>query len=220
MLAEVAVKAGDTTPLEEARSRAADGPSSSRSAWCLVAWALSEADCARKGAAAPPPPSTRPTLELIARLSDRPSADRDTTFLFRMASARATSARSMLETFARSAPLTDDIAIRAALYLARDHDRAELREGLAEVAASGREELRGLAAAALWDASPPEGGEHAARMRARVKDMAYELLGSRNIGNVAWGALIRAACKIGESADAQPLLTETPYRWIQWGWLE
>jgi hypothetical protein len=220
VLAEVAVKAGDTTPLEEARGRADDGPSSSRSAWCLVAWALSEADCARRGAAPPPPPSTRPTLELIARLSDRPSADRDTTFLFRMASARATSARSMLETFARTAPLTDDIAIRAALYLARDHERAELREALADVAASGREELRGLAAAALWDASPSSGGEHAARMRTRVKEITDELLGSRNIGNVAWGALVRAACKIGESAEMQPLLTETPYRWIQWGWLE
>ena len=57
-------------------------------------------------------------------------------------------------------------------------------------------------------------------MRTRVKEITDELLGSRNIGNVAWGALIRAACKIGESAEMQPLLTETPYRWIQWGWLE
>jgi hypothetical protein len=220
VLAEVAVKAGDTTPLEEACSRAADGPSSSRAAWSLVAWALSEADCARRRVSPPPPPSTRPTLELIARLSDRPSADRDTTFLFRMAGAGATSARSMLETFARATPLTDEIAIRAALYLARDHDRAELREALADVATSGREELKGLAAVALWDASPPSGGEHASRMRARAREVTDELLGSRNIGNVAWGALIRAACKSGESAETQPLLTETPYRWIQWGWLE
>lgn len=220
VLAEVAVKAGDMTPLDEARSRADDGPSSSRSAWSLVAWALSEVDCARRGAPPPPPPSTRPTLELIARLSDRPSADRDTTFLFRMASAGATSARPMLETFARTTPLTDESAIRAALYLARDHDRTELRDALADVAASGREELRGLAAAALWDASPASGGEHASRMRTRAIGLADELLGSRNIGNVAWGALIHAACKIGESAEKQPLLAETPYRWIQWGWLE
>jgi hypothetical protein len=127
----------------------------------------------------------------------------------------------MLETFARTAPLADEIAIRAALYLARDHGRAELREALADVATSGREELRGLAAAALWDASPPAGGEHASRMRTRMKEITDELLSSRNIGNVAWGALILAACKIGESAEMQrPLLMETPYRWIQWGWLE
>src|SRR5580658_8701498 len=37
VLAEVAVKAGDMTPLEEARSRAVDGPASSRAAWSLVA---------------------------------------------------------------------------------------------------------------------------------------------------------------------------------------
>ncbi|HEY8091124.1 MAG TPA: hypothetical protein VIF09_24845, partial [Polyangiaceae bacterium] len=98
VLAEVAVKAGDLSPLEEARSRAVDGPSSSRSAWALVAWALSETDAIRRNAPLPPPPATRPTLELIARLSDRPSADRDTTFLFRMARSGAVSTRPMLET--------------------------------------------------------------------------------------------------------------------------
>jgi len=38
-----------------------------------------ETDAVVRGVAAPPSPTTRPTLELIARLSDRPSADRDTT---------------------------------------------------------------------------------------------------------------------------------------------
>src|SRR5579863_536075 len=128
VLAEVAVKAGDVTPLEEARVRAVSGPSSSRSAWSLVAWALSETDALVRGVAAPPPPTTRPTLELIARLSDRPSADRDTTFLFRMARAGSPSARPMLETLVRVLPLADETAIRAALYLARDHGRDELRE--------------------------------------------------------------------------------------------
>src|SRR5579864_3693654 len=60
VLAEVAVKAGDMTPLEEARSRAADGPESSRAAWSLVAWALSETDAAARGRPLPPPPATRP----------------------------------------------------------------------------------------------------------------------------------------------------------------
>jgi hypothetical protein len=43
-------------------------------------------------------------------------------------------------------------------------------------------------------------------------------MGSRILGNVDWGALIRAASKGG--AGLEPLLTETPFRWIQWGWLE
>ena len=219
VLAEVAVKAGDMTPLEEARSRAVDGPASSRAAWSLVTWALSETDASARRTSLPAPPSTRPTLELIARLSDRPSADRDTTFLFRMGRAGAGSARGMLETLARSLPLNDETGIRAALYLARDHEREDLREALADACAAGRrEELRGLAAAALWDASPPEHGEHAVRMRARARDVADELLESRVIGNVAWGALVRAASR--GASGVEPLVTETFFRWIQWGWLE
>jgi hypothetical protein len=216
VLAEVAVKAGDVTPLEEARARAVDGPSSSRAAWSLVSWALSETDASRRGAPQPTPPSTRPTLELIARLSDRPSADRDTTFLFRMGKAGAASARPMLEALARTLPLADETAIRAALYLARDHARDDLRDALVEAARGGREELRGMAAAALWDASP-SGGEGAERMRSKARELADELVASRVLGNVAWGALIRAASK---GAGLEPLLTETPFRWIQWGWLE
>jgi hypothetical protein len=219
VLAEVAVKAGDLTPLQEAQARATDGPTSSRAAWTLVAWALSGTDATRRSIPQPPPPSTRPTLELIARLSDRPSADRDTTFLFRMASAGAVSARPMLENFVRALPLGDETAIRAALYLARDDGRDELRDALVDVAVNAkRDELRGLAAAALWDASPASAGEGAARMRARARELAEELVQSRVLGNVAWGALIRAAAKAGDGTE--PVVTETPFRWIQWGWLE
>jgi hypothetical protein len=220
VLAEVAVRAGDLTPLEEAQGRSVSGPSSSRAAWSLVAWALSETDALVRGVAAPPLPTTRPTLELIARLSDRPSADRDTTFLFRMARAGATSARPMLETLVRTLPLTDETGLRAALYLARDRGREDLRAALAEAAVTcKREDLRGMAAAALWDASPPGAGESAESMRARALDIADELLPSRVVANTAWAALIRAAAKGGNS-HGQALLTETPFRWIQWGWLE
>jgi hypothetical protein len=219
VLAEVAVKAGDLGPLEEARSKADEGPASSRAAWSLVAWALSQTDALTRHAAPPAPPATRPTLELIARLSDRPSADRDTTFLFRLAGSHASSARPMLETLARTAPLGDETSLRAALYLARDHGREDMRDALIDASSAGRrEELRGMAAAALWDASPSSGGEGATRARTHARDVADELLASRAMGNVAWGALIRAAAKGG--ASAEPLLTETPYRWIQWGWLE
>jgi hypothetical protein len=220
VLAEVAVMAGDRSPLEEAELRASSGPQSSRAAWSLVAWALRETEAGAKGEAAPPPPTTRPTLELIARLSDRPSADRDTTFLFRMARAGALSARPMLEGLARTLPLADETGVRAARYLARD--RADLSQALEESAAGcKREELRGMAAAALWDASLPADGEAAVKMRARAEALADELLSSKIVGNIAWGALVRAASgRGGAGAVRTPLLTETPFRWIQWGWLE
>jgi hypothetical protein len=218
VLAEVAVKAGDATPIEEAGLRAKDGPESSRAAWSLVAWALSDRVALTRGAPPPPPPSARPTLELISRLSDRPSADRDTTFLFRLARARTASVRPMLEALARTLPLADEAGLRAALYLARDHGREDMREALVAAATGGkREEFRGMAAAALWDASPATiSGVEAARLQAVA--VADELFGSRSMANVAWAVLIRAAARGG--AGTKPLLSETLYRWIQWGWLE
>src|SRR5580692_2741938 len=185
VLAEVAVRAGDLSPLEEAQTRAESGPGSSRAAWSLVVWALRETDALARGGPPPMAPLTRPTLELVARLSDRPSADRDTTFLFRMARAGAPSARPMLEGLVRALPLADEAGVRAARYLARD--RADLSEALAESATSSkREELRGMAAAALWDAWPPGGGEDtgedAAKRRARAQGIADDLLSSRIVG--------------------------------------
>ena len=219
VLAEVAVKGGDMGPLEEARTRAISGAFSSRAAWSLVAWALAETDAAARGVAAPPPPATRPTLELIARLSDRPSADRDTTFLFRMARAGSAVARPMLEALVRTLPLGDETSLRAALYLARDRGRDDMREAIAEAATTGkRDDLRGLATAALWDASPPDAGEHALKMRTRARDLADDLVSSRVFANMAWGGLIRAVSR--GALGAEPLLSETPFRWIQWGWLE
>ncbi|MGH7271811.1 MAG: hypothetical protein ACREJ3_15380, partial [Polyangiaceae bacterium] len=194
VLAEVAVRAGDRAPMQEAQSRATSGPSSSRPAWSLVAWALSDADAKVRGAPPPPPPATRPTLELIARLSDRPSADRDTTFLFRLAEARSSAARPMLETLVRTRPFSEESSIRAALYLALGGGRDDLREALLEAAIDGkREDLRGIAAAALWDACPSASGEYAATMRARACDVAEGLAGSRVLSNLAWSGMIRAA---------------------------
>ncbi|HEY4016950.1 MAG TPA: hypothetical protein VGM06_26640 [Polyangiaceae bacterium] len=218
VLAEVAVKAGDLAPLEEAKTKATAGPTSSRAAWSLVAWALSQTDAATRGTAAPPPPTARPTLELIARLSDRPSADRDTTFLFRMARAGATSVRPMLEAITRSGAQEDETTVRARLYLARDHGRHDLRTSLTEATTtgSGREELRGLAAAALWDVSSRD--DESAPARGMASSVIDDLVASRTIGNVAWGALLRAASK--QAAGLEPLLTETPMRRIQWGWIE
>jgi hypothetical protein len=230
LLGEVAVKAGDRTPLDEARSKAEVGPQSARAAWTLVSWALAQTAASAGHGEPVGPPATRPTLELIARLSDRPSADRDTTFLFRMAHARATVAKPMLETLGKQLPIVDEVGVRAALYLARDHGRSEMLAALADAAATAkREELRGVAAAALWDA----GG------RERAREIADDLVVSKAIGNVAWGALIRAAARSrgngagtgtgtgtgwegenGAAVEYDPLVTETHFRWIQWGWLE
>ncbi|MEO7112571.1 MAG: hypothetical protein ABI183_19150, partial [Polyangiaceae bacterium] len=186
-----------------------------------VRWALAEGTTDNAT-----PPDARPTVELVARLSDRPSADRDTTFLFRLARARASVVKPMLEAFAKTIPLPDETAIRAALYLARDHAREDLKEALVQAAtAPKREELRGLAVAALFDVGD----------RDRARDMSADLIASKHISNVAWGAIVRAAAAQRRSqsdgstwtpahSSAPPyipmLVTETRFRWIQWGWVE
>jgi hypothetical protein len=199
VLAEVASRAGDRGPLQEARRKAAGGPQSSRAAWSLVAWALDPNA---------PLPSTRPTVELVARLSDRPSADRDTTFLFRLAASRAPTARPMLEGLAKTQPLHDEVAIRAAMHLARDHGRSEMKKALVEVAEGKRDEVRGLAAAALWDL-----GE-----RDLACEIAKQAEASRSLSSLTWGALVAAALAGKVGSDA--LLAEPTFRRVQWGWVE
>src|SRR5580692_8639727 len=60
VLAEVAVMAGDLSPLQEAEVTAASGPQSSRAAWTLVAWALRATRAGAHGEPQPPAPATRP----------------------------------------------------------------------------------------------------------------------------------------------------------------
>jgi hypothetical protein len=199
VLAEVAARAADPAPLNEAERKAANGPASSRAAWSLVAWALTPEA---------PAPATRPTVELVARLSDRPSADRDTTFLFRLAAAKAPAARPMLEGLAKNNPLSDEVAVRAAMYLARDHGRSELRKALAEAALGKRDEVRGVAAAALWDLGEKDLAKKAA-------ERAEE---SRFISSMTWGALVLAA-SMGKFCPSA-VLAEPTFRRVQWGWVE
>jgi hypothetical protein len=214
VLAEVAAAAGDPSPREDVLARASSGPSTARSAWALVLWALDT----RLGVTTPIPPSVRPTVEIVSRLSDRPSADHDTTFLFRMARARLASARPMLETLAKDLPLSNEVAVRAAAFLARDHGRADLTAALHEAASpSGKEDLRGVAAGALYDIGDPTTVSEARRI-------SSDLLGSRSLVNVAWGVLIRAAAAhvLAPAADAwsEGVAAETAFRWMQRGWLE
>jgi hypothetical protein len=200
VLAEVATRAGDRGPLDEARSRSINGPQSSRAAWSLVAWALCP-DAAL--------PQTRPTVELVARLSDRPSADRDTSFLFRLVAAKAQSARPMLEALAKRRPLEDDVAIRAAMHLVRDHGRQELRASIEEVAERTKhDDLSGVAAAALWDL-----GDKSAAVR-----VAEALTEAKSVSTMIWASLIVAAN--GGNLDMPFMLSEQNFRRVQWGWIE
>jgi hypothetical protein len=199
VLAEVSTRAADRTPLEEARLKAKNGPASARAAWSLVAWALAGESTA---------PSARPTVELVARLSDRPSADRDTTFLFRLAVARAPMVRPMLEGLAKSLPAADEAAVRAALFLVRDHGREDLAAPLESIArGSRRDETRGLAIAALWDAG----------RRQRALELAADAARSRSLTTVAWACLVKVAAASG---FAGPVVDEPTFRRAQWGWLE
>jgi hypothetical protein len=199
LLAEVAMRAGDRIPLDEARARAIEGPSSARAAWALVAWAL------EPGAEEP---ASRATVEVIARLSDRPSADKDMTFLFRLASHHVASARHMLENAARGSMLSNEGAVRAALHLARDYGETRFREQLVDVARSPRREhLRGLAVACLFDLGEREIALATAR----------ELSHSKQLSALAWGALVNAA---GGDARPRPLVSEPNFRRIQLGWVE
>jgi hypothetical protein len=108
------------------------------------------------------------------------------------------------------------VAVRAALCLAKDYGRDDLRDALKEVAQGPRrEELRGLATAALWDLGATDIAE----------ELAGDLATSKVVGNVAWAALVRAAATRTRSsttggANHVSVVNEIPFRWIQWGWLE
>jgi hypothetical protein len=196
VLAEVATRAGDTQPIAEASARSDTGPSSSRAAWSLVHWALSPGTA---------PPPLRPTAELVARLSDRPSSDRDTSFLFRLAAAAAPAAKAMLESIAKP-PLSDEVSVRAAICLAKSYGRDDMRRALVELAGDiRREEIRGLAAAGLWDC-----GEHAVAQQA-----ADEVLESKALGSQVWASLVRSA----PNANGD-IVSEQRFRRVQWGWVE
>jgi hypothetical protein len=198
LFAELAQKSGDATPLLAARAQANQGPSSARAAWNLVAWSLqgdAQATC------------VRPTVEIVSRLSDRPSAERDLSFLFRMAKAKATTTRPMLETLSKEPQLSNENAVRAAGYLLKDGDREDLQRRLLElVRSTKREDLRGLALAALHVARPQT-----------VADFAPDFSRSRQLQNAVFSALVRLAQKGQSTKD---LLSEPVYRRGQLGWLD
>jgi len=232
ILAEVAVRAGDGSPIDDAMRHAAEGSSSTRAAWSLAAWALRDVQAggsefpgslksASKNAHATriPPPATRATMETLSRLSDRPSADRDLTFLFRMARADASGCRPVLEAVAKRYPLSDENSVRAAGVLARDPDRNDARDALVQCAQSAeRDDLRGLATAILYDTAFETPSFQA---RSTAHDLAEALLSSASLSNVTWATLVRIAHAASpRRAASQPIANEATVRWVQCGWLE
>jgi hypothetical protein len=199
LFGELAQLCGDTSPLVTARKRVAKGPSSARSAWSLVAWSLQGGSASL---------TLRPTLEIVSRLSDRPSAERDLSFLFRLAAAKIATARPMLEALCNVQHLSNESAVRAAGYLLReDGDRLDLQRRLLDVARSTKwEELRGLALAALQGSRPEV-----------AQDAALDFVRSRQLQNAAFSALVRLAQKGRPVSD---LISEPVYRRGQLGWLD
>lgn len=199
LFGELAQLSGDSSSLDSAKENAARDPSSAQVAWSLVVWSL-------QGCPASTP--IRPTVEVVARLSDRPSAERDLSFLFRMAEARVVTARPMLEALCKSQHLSSENAIRAAGYLLRQEpERADLHRRLLDVVRSTkREELRGLALAALQGARP-----------APAPEILPDFARSRQLQNAVFAALVRLAQKDCPVAD---LLAEPVYRRAQLGWLD
>jgi hypothetical protein len=215
VLGELAVLGGDETVASEAAAREKEGPTTARAAWSYVTWALAQGRGGRAAQGDALLPKARPTVELVARLSDRPSGDRDTAFLFRLAEGGVASVKVLLEARCKVDGPMDDAAMRAAYFLIRDHGRDDLRDGLRRLAAveDEAEDLRGLAIATLWDL-----GE-----RKEALAWAEEAEVSSQVATAAWGALVRARGESVQSADEGtkgPMVDETRMRWIQRGWLE
>lgn len=196
LMAELAARAGDPAPLAEARLRAEEGVASARGAWAFVAWALDGSSR---------PPALRPSLELMARLSDRPSTERDSAFLFRLARAGAPQARSTLQSLIRGHKLSDVTAIRAALHLCRDYGEQSLVPLLRGAASRPRRDaLRGLAAAALYDC-----GE-----RGLALDVAKQLETTRHLSALCWAGLVHVS---GAGARNEALVSELCFRRVERG---
>jgi hypothetical protein len=127
----------------------------------------------------------------------------------------------MLETLVKDSGLSNEVSVRAATFLARDHGRDDLAAALHQVATSGKEELRGVATAALAELGD-------ATMMSEARRLSSLLLDSRSLVNVGWGVLVRAAAARALSAPSQKsegllqdgVASETAFRWLQWGWLE
>lgn len=198
-LAELATASGAPMFRAHAHELATKGPDSSRGAWSLVRWALDS----RLDAAAPLP-TVRLSSEILARLSDRPSAERDATFLFRVGAVRERAHVHAAALKLAQQRGDDSSKIRALCMLAAE-GHGESRAQLCALAeGEGSSDARGLATAALWDAGETD----------LARDLASSLVVAKELAPVVWGALIRL-----EATQATPraLLDESRVRWVERG---
>lgn len=162
----------------------------SRHVWSWIEWLLSRGACR---ASAPP----RLSRDVINKLSDRPSASRDLSFLHRVGDLGVAPAADPLAIVGRSGKSPD--AVRALLTLVTRYGRTDRIERLRTIAARGTDAARGVAAAALWDLGD----------RNAALELVDELVISKSLANVGWGALIRVAHLTG---DGHPIVSETAVR--------
>ncbi len=238
VLGQTGLTAADSSAVEEAVRQAQAGPISSRPAWALVAWALGSELAS----------GVRPNLELIARLSDRPSADKDTTFLFRLARAQRPEARPLLTGLARGGRPKSPVGVRAALRLAEQYGDVQSQHGLLQLArSSAGDPLRALALAAIADleraqrrpvessAKPGAGSSAKPRAESSAKSSAESSAepsagppGTEELAELArelCGARqLRAACWAALAGSApsrqQPSICEANFRRLEYGWAQ
>ncbi len=203
VMAEVAVHGGDLEPLREARtksSRGLPGRGPRGPTWpgrSIPRWG--------RPLRARPPSSSRGCPTDRARIATPSSCS-----VSRNAGVKTT--KQLLEAFARDLAKEDDDAVRAAGYLVRDHGREDLVAAIHEVAKnSQRDDLRGLAAAVLYDAGKKELAIELAKQL--VENRATSLFGA------AWGTLVLLSAA-GRFPAGTPVAHEPAVRWLQAGWLE
>ena len=198
ILARVGVACGDRSPIEEVNDRTRHGSASAKAAWSLMGWALVPG---RKL------PDVRPTTEIVSRLSDRPTAERDMSFLFRLVDAGAGSAKGLLESLARP-PLKDPTALRAASALAHRYDAVDRLGALRRIADKKKGSLHGIAVAALHDAALSHNG--AAK---EARERAAALSDARSLPACVWGGLVMRA-------KGDPVIDEPSFRRLERGWVQ
>ncbi len=141
-------------------------------------------------------------------MSDRPSADKDTTFLFRLAEAGVSSARHMLENLAKGSSLANEPAVRAALHLAREYGETRFREQLMD-AARGR-------SANICAVSPLPRSSIWATARRRVESPTSSERAASSPRSRGRGSCARES----QGYTSGQLVTEPNYRRVQLGWVE
>jgi hypothetical protein len=196
-MAELGQRAGDTRVAAEAEAHTKEGPASARQAWTLVHWALAPVRARL----------VRPTVELVSRLSDRPSAEKDTTFLFRLAARGVPEARPMLESLCKGSAAATEVGVRAIGALSLHYGQTERIDALTRIARDPKKEaVRGVALAAL----------HASGLADMATELAESLADSRKLPTATWAALVLAASDEGQP----PPFDEATYRRVQLGWVE